>query len=234
MNLFYAQLADITVPIIKLKGQESKHAIKVLRYRIGDKILITDGAGNLYHCKINSIGQTDLTAEIETSEFEERSKPEVILLLGLIKKRDRLEFAVEKCVELGADKIVIFKGEHSEKQNVREDRIITTALSAMKQSLRTYLPVIEVAKNLKQAVTMVQNDGGIIFADETENKTESVHNLNLKDQCTLIVGPEGGFSASEREWLKNEGAVPYSLGKKRLRTETAAFAMVDRFKSGLV
>lgn len=232
MNLFYAHPEDIAVPVIKLKGQESKHASKVLRYRMGDEIVITDGEGNLYHCKISSIGQDDLTAEVQNSNFQHRPKPYVTLVLGLIKKRDRLEFAIEKCVELGADRIVVFKGDHSEKQNVREDRIFNTALSAMKQSLRVYLPEIKISNSLIKAFEDIPEIGTIICADETKNG----HDTKPKSDksFTLIIGPEGGFSVNERELIKKLEAVTYSLGEKRLRTETAAISMVDRFKSGRI
>lgn len=229
MNLFYAHSEDIVLPVIKLTGQESKHAIKVLRYRIGDEIMITDGKGHVYTCKVSSIGKEDLSAEVISKSFEDRPFPYLTLVLGLIKKRDRLEFAIEKSVELGVDQIIIFRGDHSEKQKIRLDRVESATLSAMKQSLRLYLPDIKVAESLKSAIEMIKNPGTIVLADET--KEDDINPKLAQDRYTVVIGPEGGFSKSEKKWLHHLQAIPYTLGDKRLRTETAAMIMIDRFKS---
>lgn len=229
MNLFYAHSEDIVLPVIKLKGQESKHATKVLRYRLGDEIMITDGKGQLYTCKVSSIGKEDLTAEVVSTSFEDRPFPYLTLVLGLIKKRDRLEFAIEKSVELGVDQIIIFRGDHSEKQKFRIDRVESATLSAMKQSLRLYLPDIKEAESLKSAIEMINNPGTIVLADET--KEDDINPTLAEDRYTVVIGPEGGFSKNEKKWLNHIQAIPYSLGDKRLRTETAAMIIIDRFKS---
>jgi 16S rRNA (uracil1498-N3)-methyltransferase len=232
MNLFYAHPDDVQLPLIKLNGQESKHASIVLRHRTGYKISITDGRGNLFQCRIKEIDKNSLTAEVENSSFEEASKPVVTLFLGLIKKRDRLEFAIEKCVELGVDKILLFKGDHSEKQNVRVHRIEATVLSAMKQSLRYYLPTVSVSESLKDGLNQAAKGATIVVADETSE--EGSIQVKNSTENILVIGPEGGFSIKEREELYSAGAKAYSLGKKRLRAETAAISIVDRFKSGRI
>jgi 16S rRNA (uracil1498-N3)-methyltransferase len=135
-------------------------------------------------------------------------------------------------VELGVDEIIVFRGDHSEKGNVRLDRLESTALSAMKQSLRVFLPKVSFAESLADVIESYEQAGAIIYADETlEQKVSQSH---LDSNLMLVVGPEGGFSESERNVLKNRGGVPYSLGDKRLRTETAAVTVTDRYKNGLL
>jgi 16S rRNA (uracil1498-N3)-methyltransferase len=232
MNLFYAEPKDVNPPQIYLRGQEAKHAGKVMRFRTGDSIFITDGLGVIYHCKIAMINSESVAADIVTTEIEERKRPDISLLLGLIKKRDRLEFAIEKCVELGAARIILFKGDHSEKVKVRIDRAEAAAKSAMKQSLRFYLPEIVMEDNLRIALNKYSKGNIVIAADETKGGEEKLKTVdNSGAGYLLVIGPEGGFSKSERVALDDAGAITYSLGSKRLRTETAAIVITDRFSS---
>lgn len=232
MNLFYTTPDLVTPKQLRLTDQEAKHAARVLRIRTGDQIHVTDGNGKLFNCSVSEIHKNEVTCEILNVTLEERKRPYITLVVGLIKKRDRLEFAVEKSVELGADEIVVFRGDHSEKGNVRLDRLESTVLSAIKQSLRVFLPKVRFAENLSAAFDAREKSMSLIYADETIDK-ELEQNLR-EDKLMLVVGPEGGFSDSERNILKNEGGVPYSLGDKRLRTETAAVTITDRYKNGLL
>jgi 16S rRNA (uracil1498-N3)-methyltransferase len=232
MNLFYANPEDIYLPEVLIRGQEAKHISKVLRYKEGDLLDITDGKGRKFSCKITRIEKDRVAAEVLENQSEERHLPWVTLCVGIIKKRDRLEFAVEKAVELGVDEIVVFRGEHSQKQNVRIERLKDAALSAMKQSLRFYLPEVRVESSIKKALNSMDENTLVIVADETAGEDDSFQKLaSEREKFTLIVGPEGGFSKKEREEMNQRGVVSYSLGKKRLRTETAALLMVDRFKN---
>lgn len=231
MNLFYAPTTDISGNSITLKGQESKHAAKALRLKIGDEIYITDGCGHLYSCEVANISKSDLTASVLNKKFEEKKSPWINLIVGVLRKKDRLEFAIEKAVELGVDKLILFKGDHSEKHNVREDRLVNTAISAMKQSLRVYLPEIIYSKSLNEGLKSIEDIGSLVVADETSDKESDLN--SEKSTYTLIVGPEGGFSENERNLLSEKQATAYSLGEKRLRTETAAMIITDRFRSEL-
>jgi 16S rRNA (uracil1498-N3)-methyltransferase len=228
MNLFYADPDDIIPPEIRIKGQEAKHITRVLRYAVGDLLDVTDGRGTRYRCTISDISKEQVSTKIEETETDERQKPFVTLCLGIIKKRDRLEFAVEKAVELGADEIILFKGSYSEKGKVREDRIRSTVLSAMKQSLRLFLPDVRIASSLKQALESADEKAVFVMADETAGGNREP--VLKSDRYILIIGPEGGFSEKERAILKSRSTTSYSLGTKRLRSETAAIVMTDRFK----
>ncbi len=228
MNLFYVDPDNIIPPEIHILGQEAKHIARVLRYTVGESLDVTDGRGKRYRCTISGNSKEQVSVKIEETETEVRQEPFVTLCLGIIKKRDRLEFAVEKAVELGADEIILFKGSYSEKGNVREDRIRSTVLAAMKQSLRLFLPDVRVVNSLKQALESADEKAVIVMADETAGgHTEPVLQ---SDRYHLIIGPEGGFSDGERDILKSRNATPYSLGPNRLRTETAAIVMTVRFK----
>ncbi len=232
MNLFYTPPENIQLPDIYISGQEAVHISKVLRHAAGDSLHVTDGEGRKFSGTINQISKNNVKLKSEKVVTEEREKPYVVLCIGLIKKRDRLEFAIEKATEVGADEIVIFRGEHSQKQNVRFDRLQSTALSAMKQSLRLYLPKIGMVSSLKMLVEQKKEERQtLIVADEMSGENPNSSDEKIDKNILLIVGPEGGFSDNERALLKNYSAIPYSLGNKRLRTETAAILMADRFKN---
>lgn len=230
MKLFYAKPGDIQGDSIVIEGQEAIHISRVLRYSEGDQIFVTDGKGKEYECKILEVKKKSAYLDILNTQSHSKPEPQIVLCMGIIKKRDRLEFAVEKAVELGVGKIVLFEGEHSQKGNVREDRLETTAISAMKQSLRFYLPEVFVERNIAEAISKHAENSTLILADEIVRESDQ-EKKNLSDEYVyfLIVGPEGGFSSNEREILQRFEPKYYSLGAHRLRAETAAIVMVDRF-----
>lgn len=230
MNLFYAPPANIHGDRIKIEGQEAVHIARVLRYQAGDSIYVTDGQGRRYSCTIDHISKQDVRLSIDQSAFEEKEIPGVTIAIGVTKKRDRLEFAVEKVTELGADEIVLFNADHSEKTNLRKDRIFNTVLSAMKQSLRVYLPKISYYASTEELLYNIPESIQIILADEATDES-SVDITNKKAGYYLIVGPEGGFSEKERRLFSSKKPVHYSLGTHRLRTETAAIIVTDHFKN---
>lgn len=228
MNLFYAHPDDIQIPEITIRNQEALHISKVLRYQSGDKINVTDGAGNLYFCEITNIGKSIVDLLLLDKKSEVRRSPFVTLCIGNIKSRDRLEFAVEKATELGVDRIIIYRGDHSQKGNMRMDRIESAVLAALKQSFRLFLPEIHYEESLKSLLFHQKENDLLLMADETTTHTSFID--PEVSSYFLIIGPEGGFSQNERDTLDQKGALKVSLGDKRLRTETAAIIMVDRFK----
>jgi len=209
-----------------ISGQEAIHVTKVLRHSVGDNILVTDGRGTGYKCEIIDINKSDVILLIKDSKKKQQYGTTVSLCMGILKKRDRLEFAVEKAVELGVHKIIIFEADHSQKANVREDRLQNTAISAMKQSVRFFRPEIFIEDSIEDAISNHVNDEYLVVADETLDKSQSLP--TEKNNYVVVVGPEGGFSKNEREYLKNREPIYYSMNKHRLRTETAAIIMVDR------
>lgn len=234
MNLFYTDPQHITDMHFTLVAQEARHAIKVLRYRVGDMIHATDGCGGRFRGKIESVNNDEVIARIEEQACVPAPLPAVTLAIGMIKKRDRLEFAVEKAVELGAAQIIVFNGDRSEKTGVRMDRLKMTSLSAMKQSLRVWLPEISYCKSLGEVLDRHQ-PGRIGVADETikpgGNRTlpgSDLQEFQGDEPSLIIIGPEGGFSESERERMTAEDVLPFSLGPYRLRTETAVVVVMSR------
>ncbi|PAU95840.1 hypothetical protein CK503_01935 [Aliifodinibius salipaludis] len=231
MNIFYVPPAQINNGFAELLDQEAIHASKVMRAREGDKLTIVDGVGGRYEGIVRRITKKSVQVEIKDEQHSLPPKPQLVLGMGIIKKRDRLEFAVEKAIELGAAQIGLFRSEHTIKENVRMDRLESIAVSAMKQSLQSHLCNVEIYHSLDIMLDVVTVDN-ILVAHEKVDETngdidyKSVHN---SDRTLLLVGPEGGFSEDEIEEFVNRGADLVSLGPNRLRAETAVVAFLSQF-----
>jgi 16S rRNA (uracil1498-N3)-methyltransferase len=241
MNLFYTEQSlakfrlagdkgsrPADLPDIRLSGDEAHHAVNVLRMRPGDTVSLTDGKGTICSGKVRELSAGQMIIRLDHSIYAERPSPMVTMCIGLIRKRDRLEFAVEKAVELGVQRIVVWRGDHSEKKGLRADRLESAALSAMKQSLRPWLPEVTDCENLK--IALQKCEGSIFMADETSGPEQTLISLSKTEtEVAFVIGPEGGFSENERKWLESAGAGKISLGRYRLRTETAVIAIASHF-----
>lgn len=229
MNIFYAPPAQIHSGFIELLDQEAAHAGKVMRVREGDRLTVVDGIGGRYEGPIRRITKGSVQIEIDKKQQISARKPELILGMGIIKKRDRLEFAVEKAVELGVSRIYLFRGEHTIKQNVRMDRLESIAVSAMKQSLRARLPEISLARSFDEMLDTASDAEYLAAHEKVDGEAEISKEKFSNDKLFLLVGPEGGFTSDEIDMVKQRGGKLVSLGPNRLRTETAAIAFLSRF-----
>lgn len=229
-NIFYTAPKNIIGNQLQLTGQEARHAAKVLRFNVGDTLFASDGKGNLYKTSIISISKSSVSAEIEETHFESEPEIKKVLAFGAIKKRDRLEFAVEKAVELDAWEICIFDADHSERSRINEERLESIALSAFKQSKRKWLPEIIVKKSMDE-VLKHYTDHHLVLAHMEEEATQP--SPLQKEENLLMIGPEGGFSDREIELAKARQAEFISLGNNRLRAETAVAAMLSQYLFGL-
>lgn len=225
-NVFYAHPGNIKEGRLELIDQEARHAAKVLRFNVGDKLFASDGKGNVYKTRITSITKSSVIADIQDSETEPEPEIKKVLGFGAIKKRDRLEFAVEKAVELGAWEICIFTGDHSERSRINHERLQSIALSAFKQSKRRWLPDVVIEESLDDVLHHYA-DHHLIAAHVPENPVQA---KPLKyNENVLLVGPEGGFSDREIQLCRARYSDFISLGKNRLRAETAVTAMLSQY-----
>lgn len=227
-NIFYASTSDFNGEIsVEIKGQEATHISKVLRHKVGDSILVTDGEGSRFSVDIMEINKRSVIGNIRKKSVQPVPEKKKVLAMGVIKKKDRLEFALEKAVELGASEICLFNSDHSEKSNSKEDRLKTIILSAFKQSGRYWLPELVVLNSLDE-VFSTYSDSSFIMAHEEVEASNQPKALTAT-QSVLLVGPEGGFSKREVELNKEKGGDLVSLGVNRLRAETAVVAFLSQY-----
>ena len=225
MQLFYApNLSDVS---FQLNEEESKHCLKVLRKKIGDQIHVTNGKGSLALCKISGIDSKK--CNLDVIDWLDQNKAfdiDISLAVAFPKNKNRIEWLIEKAVELSVQKIIPLRSLHSELKRFNRDRAEKVALSAMKQSLHLYLPIIENEISVKNFIGSVNEDRTYLLAD-----VQSKVALNKLDLATnkfvVLIGPEGDFSDEEKQRLVKNGCQSFHLGQHRLRTETAAIAALS-------
>ena len=215
IELYYSPAGLIKKEII-IEGEDFNHIIKVMRHAVQDLVYITDGKGNIYRSKIINIQKESLTAETVEAFHYEDAKKNIFFCIPKLKNPDRFEFALEKCVELGITRFIIFESKRSISKGERTERWNKILISAMKQSLRCYLPEIKVVNSLKE---IFSNEGEKIVFEQ--NSANLFGNLKIIPEVDyyFIFGPEGGLDNGELK-LFNPANI-FNIAENRLRSETA-------------
>ncbi len=231
MQLFYSTSIEDTT--ITLNNDEFRHCIKVLRHKVGDTLNITNGKGDLYSATINSIAKHHCTALIESVTHFKPATQQLHIAIAPTKNTDRTEWAIEKLVEIGVHKISLIHCEHSERKTQKTERLKKRTLAAMKQSLKYHLPQIDELVTFNNFIQSVSAKKQNLFIGYCENEeTTYLPKQAFTQNATLVlIGPEGDFSPYEIETAKQVGFKPISLGKSRLRTETAAIVAATLINS---
>ena len=208
--------------LIRLDEDESKHCLKVLRLGIGDTIHVTDGKGKLYEARISGTASGCVAAAILNTTSSELSKGfRLHIAIAPTKNSDRFEWFLEKSAEIGIDEITPVFCARSERNRVNDDRLKRILVSAVKQSLKTRLPLINEAVSLKDFLHL-PIPGERFIASCTSGKEEEIHKVYTKaHDAVVLIGPEGDFTDDEMSAASRAGYLPVSLGESRLRTETA-------------
>jgi len=215
---FYIEPDTISGQSFSLNKTESNHAIRVLRMSNGDDIALLDGKGMGYHGIIQSTNKIVKGEILEHFPNLGENDFNIILAPALI-KRDRFESMLEKATELGVAEIFPILMDRSVKNKLNLERSTKIIHAAAKQSMRSRFPKILEPKPLNEILTQ---NGQIVCAMIGETSTISKLNLNNIEPVFVIVGPEGDFTESEIELMKNANVQFYNLGQRRLRSETAA------------
>ena len=221
MNLFYQP--DVPNGVYHLDEDESRHVVKVFRLSEGDPIEVTDGKGTLYTCRITKADARKCLFKI-VNEFVQPSKSYFIhIAIAPTKNIDRIEWFVEKAVEIGVDQISFLLCQKSERKNINLERLQKHAISAMKQSHQLILPVLSPLENVKHIVSQSADQKFIAYVDH-ENPDHLKDKALTGKKYLVLIGPEGDFSKEELTFAEQNGFQKISLGPTRLRTETAGLA----------
>lgn len=223
MQLFYKANFEQDAVLDEI---DSKHCIRVLRKKEGDQIMVTDGIGNLFTCQIAEANQKKTKLRILgiQREFE---KPDryIKVVIAPTKNIDRMEYFVEKAVEIGISEVAFILTKNSERKHLKLDRLNRIAISAMKQSLKAYLPKLTDLTTFKEYLTQNEPLSQKFVAHLNEKSTELTTN-KIADSVCIMIGPEGDFDPSEIEMAETAGYEMVSMGNSRLRTETAGLVAV--------
>ena len=228
MHRFYCpDIADT----LTLGEEDSKHCVKVLRMGEGDTIEVVDGNGNLYTCRI-SMAHPKRCA-IEVLDMEQQPPHwghRIVLAIAPTKNLDRIEWLVEKCVEMGVDRIIPLRCHNSERTVLKTERLKKIMVAAMKQSLKATMPQLDEMTSIMDVIAEgVEGTRCIAYCDamlprEQRRTLPSVY--RPYSDVMVLIGPEGDFSPEEVQAATAAGFVPVTLGESRLRTETAGLMAV--------
>lgn len=204
--------------------EESHHIIRVMRYKKGQAIHVTDGRGSLYEAALITDDPRKCNARIlKCIQREEKTSNGLHVAVSPVKNPSRFEWFVEKATEIGINRITPMLCNHTEKSRLNADRLRKIAISAMKQSQRLWLPEIEPLRSFDEVVKETPaGEGYIAWVDESHNQILFKDAYKPGTNATVLIGPEGDFTEKEIRAALNSGFMPISLGKYRLRTETAA------------
>lgn len=189
--------------------------------KVGDRIQITDGKGFLYNALITKADVNQCLFDIQETVQEPLRNYHIHIGIAPTKNADRLEWFVEKAVELGVDEITLINCEHSERTHLKFERLQKIAISAMKQSLRSTLPSISGPVELTEIMHVTSATGKFIACVDPKNPNHLKDIATANSTYLVLIGPEGDFSKNELQMASVYNFQRVSLGSLRLRTETA-------------
>ncbi len=220
MQLFY--VPDISVRPV-LPEEESGHCVRVLRLGVGDKIRITDGQGFFYDAVIECPHPKHCEVRIE----KKWSQPalwnfKLHIAVAPTKNMDRMEWFIEKATETGIDAVTCLNCRFSERREIKLARLEKIMVSAIKQSQKATLPFLEGMTDFREFVKRPFDGQKMIAYCGDVEKVLLKEFYHVGSNALVLIGPEGDFSSEEVTLALEQGFQPVSLGKSRLRTETAA------------
>jgi 16S rRNA (uracil1498-N3)-methyltransferase len=230
LPVFY--LADLATVVagstVQLDGDEARHAA-VKRIRVGEQVMLTDGAGTTAMVTVSAVGKGSLSATVDTVSHAEPEMPRVVVVQA-IPKGDRGELAVEMLTEVGVDVIVpwaasrcvaVWKPERADKALARWR---ATAREAAKQARRSWFPKVSEMVTTDEVVDLLKNASVPVVLHEAASGPLADLPVPGRAEIVIVVGPEGGISDEELEAFAKVGAEPVRLGSSVLRTSTAGVA----------
>ena len=225
---FYVPQAPL---LTELPVEEASHALRVLRLSSGDEMFLMDGAGTFYRAVVTMANSKHCLYEIVEQLPQQRDwHGRIHLAIAPTKMMERMEWMSEKATEVGFDEVTFLRCKFSERKTLREDRIEKIVVSAVKQSRKAWMPQVHPLTDFRQFVETPRKGCKYIAHcyEEIAKKDlfEELKTLPVDEEVTVMVGPEGDFSIDEVRWAMEHGYESISLGKARLRTETAGLSAV--------
>ncbi len=212
--------------IIYIKDKQHHFLKNVMRIKVNDEIIIFDGISGEWNSKVIAVSRENTALRVNENVKKMQSSPDIWLIFAPI-KQNRMSIAIQKATELGVSKIIPCNTEYTNIKNINIKNLYQNAIEASEQSQRLDVPSIEKKVDLKSLLDSWPNDRKLIYCDEknTENRSiikTIVHLKNTTKKWSVLIGPEGGFSDTEKDLiLENNAVISVSLGDTILRSDTA-------------
>ncbi|WP_125115668.1 16S rRNA (uracil(1498)-N(3))-methyltransferase [Agathobaculum sp. Marseille-P7918] len=216
--------------LLTLHGENAHHAGRVLRLRSGESVTLCDGKGTDFDCTIESVEKDAVVCRVQSSHPAETEPKQRLTLFMALPKGDKMDFIVQKAVELGVREIVPYLSKNCvsrpDKTEKKVERWQKIALEAAKQCGRGYLPAVGAVIPFEQAAAQAAQSETALFFYEHEKQTGLRDALadGVGETVSLLIGPEGGFAPEEAALAVDAGLKSVSLGTRILRCETAPVA----------
>jgi len=220
MALPYFYVAQIEADAITLDEDASKHITQVLRMKAGEELMLTNGKGAKAKGHITDDHRKRCVVTIDKRESEPAAPVKIAVAISLVKNAARFEWFLEKATEIGVQEIIPLLCERTEKEKFRQDRLQNILTSAMLQSQQCWMPVLHEPTPFSKAVEVTSFQQKFI-AHCLENEKQSLVSLATHQSAIILIGPEGDFTQREIDLAIQHNFQPVTLGRTRLRTETA-------------
>ena len=237
MHHFFVNPEQVEDGLIRITGPDVNHIKNVLRVRQGEKMLVSDGTGRDYLCQAEEIAGQEVAVRILETKEEGRELPSRIWLFQGLPKSDKMEFIIQKAVELGACQVIPVETKRcvvrldGKKAAKKVERWQQIAESAAKQSKRMLIPSVHPVMTFKDALAWAKElDVRLIPYELAQGMAETkalLSEIRPGQSIGIFIGPEGGFEEKEIEAAIDAGVSTITLGKRILRTETAGLAILS-------
>lgn len=237
MQRYFIAPSQFGEQTVHITGDDAHHIMKVMRSRVGDKVIVSDGAEREALVEITELGPADVEAKVVELYNETREPWMQVTVAQSLPKGDKMEIVIQKCTEIGAIRFIPYISERTivqydaKKEAKRVERWGKIVKEAAEQAHRSRVPVVETTSTWKQLLVRFEQFDLVLFCYEKEEGLQlrsvvqpfvTQNNADKPAQVLLLVGPEGGFTVHEMETAEAAGAKSVGLGKRILRTETAA------------
>jgi len=228
MHIFYTP--ELSGKTYTLDETESKHCVRVLRLEKGDEITLVDGRGGFFTAEIADPNPKRCKVNVVKSELNFGLRNfQVQVAIAPTKNIERMEWFLEKATEIGIDRVTPLLCRHSERKEIKNDRLEKVMVSAMKQSLKAFLPKLDELTKFNDFIKQPFEGQKFIAHCEQQHQELLKNAMKLAENYLILIGPEGDFSPEEIEMAIQAGFQPVSMGESRLRTETAGVVACHTF-----
>ena len=215
----------------ELPSEEAMHATRVLRLKGGDEMMLMDGEGHFFKAEVTIAATHHCYYQIIEKMPQERQwKGHIHLAIAPTKMMDRIEWLMEKAVEIGVDEVSFLNCQFSERRLIKKTRMEKISIAAVKQSRKAWKPILNEMMSYNQFIESAREGAKFIAHcyDEVPRTYlfDELRQLDAEEKVTVLIGPEGDFSIDEVEHALRQGYKSVHLGKSRLRTETAGLSAV--------
>jgi 16S rRNA (uracil1498-N3)-methyltransferase len=222
MSLPYFFIENVAEPnALVLPEETSKHCIQVLRMKAGEQLQLTDGKGNLVTARIINADKRHCSVNIEEKNYQQLHSKKISIAISLLKNSGRFEWFLEKATEIGVREIIPLICKRTERQHFRFERMNNILIAAMLQSEQTWLPVLHKPQPFEKIITSSGYMQKLIAHCEDDAVKNNIASAAAESETQILIGPEGDFTMQEIKQALENNYKQVSLGKTRLRSETA-------------